>query len=292
MNTPKPSDPGVIAISTFAYRLLIIFFPSNFRQDYGPHLIQVFRDCSLEAYYQYGNGRLIALWVYTLFDWFKIVVEEQLNRGTDMTRERFIRLSGWALMLAGFVLIAGFGIGRGETSYSDPLGGFDGFYEYGQLILIPSSLLFYMVGMIGLWMRYRKSSGRLGNFSLAIASIFAGLAFLGAIPLFYLVPDWSSSWWTLTFGSMLVMLIGLSLFGVAAIRSKPMPRWNALPLIIGIWFPVVALIGWITEVFGGDSGGINDYMAMVALLFLFFGSIILGFTLQKDVGLENQKISA
>ena len=101
-----------------------------------------------------------------------------------MTKEKFIRLSGWALILAAVTLVVGFGLGGGETSYNDPLGGRDGFYEYSQLILIPASMLLFTIGMIGLRARYGEVSGRLGNSGLIIAMIGGGIAFLTSIPLF------------------------------------------------------------------------------------------------------------
>lgn len=271
------SDPALIALSTAAYRLLLAFYPARFRREYGPHMMQVFRDCCLNAYRQSGLTGMLSLWALTLFDWFKTVIEEQFNRGTEMTGAKFIRLSGWALMLAALLLVAGFGIGRGETAYFDPLGGPDAFYEYGQLVLIPTSLLLYTLGMLGLRARYAGPSGWLGKTGLTIAAIAGGLSFLGSMPLFALIEQepWVDGWWYLTFGSMLVMLVGLSLFGIAALQTRPLPRWNALPLLTAIWFPLVAVVGAI-------SAGVDDYLALVALLFMFVGSMFLGYLLQKD----------
>lgn len=284
MNNVATSDPQLITLSAVVYKLLLIFYPTRFRQEYGPHMAQVFRDSCLKTYRQSGMKGLLLLWAFTLFDWFKTVVEEQTQRGTEMTRTKFIQLSGWALMLAAVFLVAGFGLGGGEKYYYDPLGGPDGFYEYSQLILIPTSLLLYTVGMIGLRMRYGLTSGRLGNTSLFIAVLGGGVSTVSSIPLFALMDDiWYGSWWTLTFISMLVMLIGLSFFGIAAIRTKPLNRWNALPLFTAIWFPLVTVIGIIVETAGGNTNTADDYMAMFALVFLFAGSMVLGFLLQKDI---------
>ena len=100
--------PGVVTISAAAYRLLLIFYPTRFRHDYGPHMAQVFHDCCLKTYHQSGPPGIFALWVFTLFDWFKTVIEEQLNRGTQMTRMKFIRLSGWGMVLAAISLLLTF----------------------------------------------------------------------------------------------------------------------------------------------------------------------------------------
>ncbi|HEY5730308.1 MAG TPA: hypothetical protein VIS72_09680 [Anaerolineales bacterium] len=201
-----------------------------------------------------------------------------------MTRKKFVRLSGRALILAAIVLVAGFGIASGETNYDDPLGGVDRFYEFSQLILIPTSLLLYTTGMIGLRVRYGEPSGWLGKTSLNIAAIGGGLSFLSAIPLYALIDEiWMGKWWYLIVYSMLVMLTGLSLFGVAALNTKPFSRWNGIPLLTAIWFPLVFVIGAIVKLFGGSTDGIENYMAPVALLFMFIGSIALGHILQTDL---------
>jgi len=36
--------------------------------------------------------------------------------------------------------------------------------------------------------------------------------------------------------------LGLVLFGIAAMRNNLLPRWNALPIIAGIGFPVLILL--------------------------------------------------
>jgi hypothetical protein len=245
-------------------------------------MLQVFRDCCLKAYQQSGVDGLFVFWGHTLFDWIQTVIEEQFQRSTEMTQAKFVRLSGWSLILAAVSLALGFGIGLGETVYNDPLGGADGFYEYGQLILIPATLLLFTVGMVGLRLEYGKAAGALGNIGLAVAVVGGVLAFLAAIPLFGQMAEvWVSSWWTLTFGSMLVMLLGLSLFGIVALRTKPLPRWNALPLFTGIWFPLVFLIGSVSELLGSYSEVRNSFMTTVALTFMFVGFVFMGYLLQK-----------
>jgi hypothetical protein len=231
---------------------------------------------------------MLGLWALTLFDWFKSVIEEQLDRGTDMTRTKFFRFSGWALILAAVVLIVGFGIGGGETSYDDPLGGPDRIYEYSQLIFIPTSLLLYTIGMLGLRARYGNPTGWLGKTSLTIAAFAAGLSCLSAIPLFALIDDtWLGQWWNLMVYSLLAMLIALSLFGVSALSTRPFPHWNGLPLLTAIWFPLVFIIGTIVDIAGGNTDGIDDYLAFVALLFMVVGSVALGYMLQKELPADN-----
>jgi hypothetical protein len=47
-----------------------------------------------------------------------------------------------------------------------------------------------------------------------------------------------SGLWILLFGGPAIILLGLTLFGLAALRNKPISRLNWLPVIAGIWYPV------------------------------------------------------
>jgi hypothetical protein len=102
------TESGLVTLSTTAYRLLLTFYPSRFRREYGPDMAQVFRDCCLKTYRQSGLPGMLSLWALTLFDWFKTVLEEQLNRDTEMTRTKFVRLSGWGMVLAAVSLLLTF----------------------------------------------------------------------------------------------------------------------------------------------------------------------------------------
>jgi hypothetical protein len=278
------NESSPVALSVRIYNLLLIAYPSEFRREYGPHMLQLFRDCNLRVFHERGSSGMFSLWILTLFDLFSTAVEEHLHRETNMTKEKFIRLSGWGLILAAVTLVAGFGIGGGETSYSDPLGGRDGFYEYSQLILVPASMLLFTIGMVGLWIRYRPVSGHLGKIGLVIAVAGGGIAFLVAIPLFALWVVYEGIWWPVWMSSMFALFTGLFLFGIDAIRKKPMQRWNAVPLLTGIWFPILGFMAILLNQLGVDtSSGNGDFLWMISLIFVVIGTMILGYLLQSDV---------
>jgi hypothetical protein len=274
-------DPQSVTLSVRVYRRMISTYPHNFRSEYSQPMLQVFRDSCRQAHLEEGSAGLLAVWMRTGLDYLKTMIDEYAKGGTNMTREKFIKLSGWALMLAGIVLIAGFSVGGGETFYDDPLGGFDGFYEYGQLILIPAGLFLFTFGMAGLLFRYRDSSGGLGKMGLVIAVIGSGLSFISAILLYAMIAPWMGPWWNFMLISFVGMLVGLSLFGISALRTKPLVRWNALPLLTAVWFPLLLPIQIIVVSSGGEPDSM-DYYALVAVLFWVVGSIGLGYLLQKD----------
>jgi hypothetical protein len=57
-------------------------------------MVQVFRDCCLRSYRLHGLPGMLNLWIHTLLDYFKSVVEEYMQKGIHMSKSTFIRLSG------------------------------------------------------------------------------------------------------------------------------------------------------------------------------------------------------
>ena len=88
-----------VRFSVGVYRLLLAAYPKAFRDEYGPHMVQVFQDLSIRAYRQNGSDGILRLWAITLFDLLKSVVEEHLQKETNMNKSTFIRISGWSLIL-------------------------------------------------------------------------------------------------------------------------------------------------------------------------------------------------
>lgn len=76
-----------LALSVRLYRLLLAAYPAEFRQEYGPHMAQVFRDRCRDA--QRGQGgrgsvRLAGLarvWMETMLDLARTAPEEHLQNG-------------------------------------------------------------------------------------------------------------------------------------------------------------------------------------------------------------------
>ncbi len=58
----------LLRFSNRAYQLLLAAYPSAFRHHYGQPMAQVFRDCCRDAYQQGGSTKVIALWLFSLYD--------------------------------------------------------------------------------------------------------------------------------------------------------------------------------------------------------------------------------
>ncbi len=204
---------AVLSFSDNLYRRFLRAYPAEYRQGFSEDMAQVFRDLCREIYEREGLLGFLELWLTTLFDLLKTAIEERSKEVVQMTKGKFVRLSGWALMLAGATFMLGFAIGGAETSYSDSLGGRDAFYEYSQLILVPLAMASFTVGMLGMRSRYGAQVGRFGSFSLLIGAIGGAIGFVGALGLYAAQAD--AGWMVWVFG-MLLLLVGLLLFGIAA----------------------------------------------------------------------------
>ena len=67
----------------------------------------------------------------------------------------------------------------------------------------------------------------------------------------------------------------LGAFGVAALRDKPLPRWNIVPLVTSM-FPGLVVIGLLV---GLDE---YPYFLIFSMAFALLGSVLIGFILQSD----------
>jgi len=118
--TGKPRDNPIIVFSVRIYLMLLAAYPIKFRQEYGPHMSQVFRDSCLRAFRQNGTIGVLNLWALTLFDFLRSLIEEYLQKETFMTRSKFIRLSGWSLMLGAVTFSVSTLSALVESNFYDP----------------------------------------------------------------------------------------------------------------------------------------------------------------------------
>lgn len=146
-----------------------------------------------------------------------------------MSKSEFIKLSGWAFIVGSFAFAT-------ILSGSDPLA-FPG-------SVITTILL--AAGMLGLRARYGEHAGSFGRNILLLGVIGPILLciVIAAMALMYRSGNLTDAdveakgLWIVIFGGPAVILPGLTLFGLAALSSKPMPHLNWLPAFAGIWYPV------------------------------------------------------
>lgn len=284
------SDPGLVTVSTAAYRLLLWGYPAPFRGEYGGQMAQVFRDGCLKAYRQRGVPGLLKLWAFTLIDWFKTVIEERFNRRTEMTREKFIRLSGWGWMVGAVsVFFATYltepGAVRawmyrafGAPITQDRFEIFRVVYQnLGNWLLLAGFSLF-VLGAAGLRLHDGGQTGSWGKHSLFVSMLGGGMA--GVAVLMGFVMLWEV-WWLLVWFGLVFFSGGLLIYGLAALKVKAFALENGLPVLAGIGFPLATILAILYRVIQGQDWQPGQWM-MHVLLGVTLGSLFwMGYLLQK-----------
>ena len=72
----------MLRISERIYSAMLVLYPKEFRDAYGPHMTQVFRDKHREAVERAGVAGLIVLWARTVFDLLFTAFAERRSAST------------------------------------------------------------------------------------------------------------------------------------------------------------------------------------------------------------------
>lgn len=167
-----------------------------------------------------------------------------------------IRLAGWALIVGAVVFIL--------SAISEQVMGF----------LL--SMLLLAAGVLGLRSRYGKQAGAFGNSILLIGVILGSLTSLAG--LFGAAID---PYWILIPAGPAVLFTCLALFGVVALYKKPLSRWNALPLLAGVWLPIF-FVPALIETFKGNWYPESSNLAMPLIISQCIALSVLGYVLISD----------
>ena len=188
-----------------------------------------------------------------------------------MSKPESIKRSGWLFIASAFVFLT-------IMSRSD------GIQIPGSWI----SALLLAVGMSGLRSGYSERFGRLGSNMLLLGMSgpvlwITGILFMAIMG----VEAVQQGLWVLLFTGPAITLLGLTLFGLTALVSKPMPRLNWLPFLAGIWYPVGYVLFSVYDI--SHKGVFPDqHMPVIVLVVViqFLALCILGFVLIDDSSKE------
>jgi hypothetical protein len=276
-----PNISGRLVVSIRLYRMLLAVYPLEFRQAYGGPMLQVFSDCCRRAVLEAGTAGLLPLWWRTLLDTIKTAIEEHSQRGVYMLRSKFIKLSGWALILGSIALLLG-GLASSRPVYdrynyfSLPI---DRYANAATNPLIAMSFLLFSVGYIGLLLRYGQRAGSFGRYSLilgAFSSVISSVSYI-------LLSAYNNVFaWLLFSFSVTIQFLGLVFFGIACLRQCTLPRWNGLPILAGVWLPIFFLTTFLIELASGKTPEYPEVIIFFILLFTLTGLIGLGYLLEID----------
>ncbi len=288
MTILQTTDPTSIRRSVHLYNLLLNAYPAPFRGEYGRHMAQVFREACLDAVRRSGSQGLAALWAQILFDWFKSVIEERFTRATDMTRQKFVRLAGWGMMLGAVAMQLSFLVDTDRVRgilyrvYGLPLTRTE--YESltalaEQLGFIPAllGLLLLIFGVAGLRESFLSTLDQRGRDVLILALAGGLIALGGGFGLRFNAVNWV----TFVFGISL-MFGCMAVFGLFAVKAQLLPAWSGRALAFCFWFPISLLIGLIYKWVSGGMwlvlpSGINS----ILMTFAFASLVLLGFEVQR-----------
>jgi hypothetical protein len=275
-----PNAPRSLILSTYLYQALLSLYPPDFRRAYGSPMLQVFRDCARRALRESGASGLIYLCGRMMLDTVQTALEEHAQRGVEMTKEKFIKLSGWALMLGGVAVMLGWLAGtRPEYNRFNAASlQIDRYANAVEFPLIIMGLLLLSVGFIGLLARYGRSASSFGRACLWLGAFTGLVSTVGAVGLG--ITD-SGPWWSMFFLGMVFQYLGLALFGISNLRQPALPRWNGLPLLAGIWVPLFAIVSLIIEQVRGGWVEMPELFFISMWLLSLAGLAGLGYLLQE-----------
>jgi hypothetical protein len=246
------------------YRLSLRAYPARFQQEYGPHMLQLFED---QCRRTDGNGGLLKLWPVILRDLFLTIPTEHLDCILP-TRN----LYGPALMLGGALLSTGFMLSNGSPEGISAA--FSSFY-------LAVSSLFLAIGLLGFRANYRNRLGWTGRALLVAAALGSMIALIGDLSLAITGMDWL---WAVRMIGIVLLFLFIALFGLVCLIRKPLPRYNGVPLLIGIWIPTGGLIGAIYYNATGSGLGAGSPLTTGILATICMGFLILGNMLRTDPG--------
>ena len=154
-----------------------------------------------------------------------------------------------------------------------------------DLFAIPGSLIsaiLLALAMSNLRAAYSERAGNFGR-SMLLLGIFGPVLWLIIIASVIgraTETQVTEGLWVLIFLAPAISLLGLTLFGLSALRSKPMTRLNWLPLFAGIWYPVTYILFSIYDISHKGvfpAQYLPQLISMVVIQFLAL--CILGFVL-------------
>jgi hypothetical protein len=280
----KSIDIDPIAFSTRVYQLLLHAYPTKFQQEYGSQMVAVFQDCCLRAVRQGGSNGMAKLWTATLLDLLQSVISEHAQKEVQMKKEmkpEDIRMAGWALIWGALAFVSG----NLLMVVRSPL------WNFSLTLITFLSMPLLIVGLLAVRNRYGEKIGEFGNNVLLMGIIlgplmnFIGLFGIGGAGqlqgvrlimalLFIIGPS--------------VLFACLAVFGLVALYKKPLPRWNAVPVLAGVWYPILILTYVVVSMHTGDWGSdanISIMRALTSILCPIQGVALaaLGYILKSDV---------
>ena len=270
----RSTDLPLVTFSVRVYQLLLIAYPNQFRQEYGSHMMHVFQDACLRAVRQGGTNGMLKFWALTLLDLVQSVISEHSQKEVGMKKEmkpEDIRRAGWALIFGGISLVLSIVVALLETS---------DWSVFALILLVFISQPLLVFGVLGLRNCYGEIVGSFGKNIILIGAILGPVTSVIGFFLMEIEP-----FWFVIYAGPAMLFICLTLFGVAALRTKLMPRGNGLSVIAGLSYPAIIIFHIITSVLTGDwsSSSVPGMVYIILVTIQGIALLALGYILKADV---------
>jgi LPXTG-motif cell wall-anchored protein len=205
MMSVKPSNISQVMFSVRMYQLLLHAYPAKFRQEYGPHMAQVFQDCCLRTINEGGTNGIARLWAVTLLDFLRSVFEQHLQKETDMSKSKLVKSIGIVLMIGGFLL---FTATWGSHSFWRFVSSIGLTGDFAHPLLSWLGLVIMGVGLFVLYRQLSPNQHLAGRLAFGATAVGVGVAMFFTLGLIVPMPLLESIGPVLAISSFLLMFAG------------------------------------------------------------------------------------
>jgi len=143
-----------------------------------------------------------------------------------MTKEKFIRLGSWILMLTGLSMAVMYLSGLSSDPFSKPQA-YQAF-QYWYWLGFPGLIA---LGFAAIRIKFIDELGPLGNFALLLGVAFGVVGFAPMLISLLFDKDPNMQLLGLNFRIMRYVMV---FFGIDVLRQHYLPKWRFLPLITGL----------------------------------------------------------
>jgi hypothetical protein len=179
------------------------------------------------------------------------------------------RWSGAALILGSVLFIVNKFDDMGQVYLNQPV---PDFITGQSIALLAIGQIMLVLGLLGCYLLYATRTHLLGKIGLIVLVTGGVLLAIGHISFTSFVPD-DSPFFLLVILGVLLMALGMALFGAVNLRVKALQFWQPLPLGTG-------LLGFVAFVlFGGDQ---NPEVFLLLRTLFGIGLVLLGLVMWQD----------
>ena len=185
-----------------------------------------------------------------------------------MSKSNLIRLSGWSFIVGAIAFLrpAILQLDYGSRTISPLMTN----TFFGAPVLL-------VVGLLGLRARYKIGGG-----VLLFGAIVGGLLLIVGMLGQSLSPSYSAGvpYFGVWIGGLLVLHFSLFIFGILMLIQKPLPRWNWIPLVAGMWVPLLLLL---SGILGDRNSPPLKVLVITVFVMITVTQAVLGYMLQAGV---------